>query len=500
MATLTPLINLIVPASGEYFNTWWKPVNTNWATIDTILGGVNNEVVAARGNLTSLSARLASAIDANGNPLSAPEVTAAESSSVYNSDNGTSDYALQQRLEIGDREVWDARQQQPQLIDSLAWGADYSPQNTVNSAATNYLTFSGAIVTLNAGTTPMLANINGYQQEARVNKPLTISGSAGTYYLYIQRNLASGLSNVPSANPSGESYYTLPAASGAVGLYTPNGKLQVLTSTGGNFITAGVQPGDIIVLTTGSQNSGQWIVLATNVEDPTNLAVNQVRIVGNFNSAQAGLDGALWNPISPTFSFTPTAHSPQFARVQGKVFIGRIVFDGTNVTSLIPYALNGIYDAFSSVSAAPNFSLTVSHDLGYFPKRVLFYGSQAGDYSQPLEVLAVAQMSAGVASLSDPGSVTLTPGSITFNAGNTTLSPNTGPVLTYVAPTLTYTSDSVTYVPPTLTYTAPVLQRAVICQFSDTTISIKNATSGLFYVDFGGTPQASGFLRVVCER
>jgi hypothetical protein len=88
-----------------------------------------------------------------------------------------------------------------------------------------------------------------------------------------------------------------------------------------------------------------------------------------------------------------------------------------------------------------SYSLSIPHNLGYFPSKVSIFGSQANDFSQPLELLSTATVTGG-------GS----------------------------------------------------MERSVVAQVNDLTLLVKNPTSGLFYQDYGGTSQTSGYLYVVAER
>jgi hypothetical protein len=427
MATKTANISLIKPAHNEYFNQWHEPVNKNADIIDSEIGALKDEVTAARGSEVDLATRLNNGLNADGTLKATDEVVSARSSKVYNSDDGTTDYDLDARIEQGDLEAWYARQGNDGLIDALAWVEDGNVENSVVSAATNYITYSGAVVTVNGAATTVVANINGYRQAVRTNKTVTISGAAGTYYLYLQRQ------------STGETYLT--GTTGTTAAYVPNAKLQKFSATAVNFVTAGVKPGDILEITApgGNLNLGKYVVHSTNAEDAVNLATNEVRIIGEFNSISTGLSFSFINPIAPTFGFTATAHSKLFSKSSGKIYIGRCVFDGANVTSVTQYALKGVYNAFTQVTG--NFSLTIAHNLGFIPRRLLVYASQANDFTQPMEILSVAEVSGGGA-----------------------------------------------------------LQRSVVAQFTDTTLSIKNATTGVFYKDFGGTTQTAGYLYIVAER
>lgn len=446
MATRTSFLRLILPALGEFFDRWNEPMNANFQVIDENIEALSTEIESARGTTGSLSDRLA-ALNPDGSLGPVPEVVTARSSKVYGSASGGADFDLDARLEEGDLEVWTARGGLDALRDSLAWAQDDVKHNSLVSGPSNPLTFSGAVVTLNGLVTPIVANINGYRQVVRTNKTSTIVGASGTYYLYLDRSAG------------GESILSVPASSGQTSLYTPTSKIQKFSSPTVNFVTSGVKPGDILNITgpLANPNVGRYVVLATNVEDGANLSTNELRIVGEFPSAVTGLDGEIINPISPTFSFTGTPHSKTFARLSNRIYVGRCVFDGSNVVSITPYAYNASYEAWQTVTpSAGDFSLSVPHNLGYIPKNIRLYASTANDFSQPLEPLGIGKMTAG--------SATLTAGDQTLN------------------------------------YTAPVLRRDVVVRVTDTTIEIKNATNGIYYEDYSGTPQTSGFMFVVIER
>lgn len=435
MATTTPNLKLILPANNEYFNTWDQPTNGNFTIIDTAVGAVTSEVIAARGSAASLNARLSAAMDPGGNLNATPEVATARVSTVYGGFDPITNVALDLdgRLEQGDREEFYARQGLSMLVDGEAWGVDQNKNNAILVAPTNYLTASGGVVTLNGGVSTVVANINGYRQVVRVNKTVTVTGSAGTYFL--------SLSKVTG----GDTYLSVPsAATGQTAIYNGNTLVAKFTDNSQNFVTLGVQPGDILNVTgpSGNPNIGSFIVLATNTQDSANLTTSDLAVYGQFSSAVTGLNYTLSNPFGATLGFTGTAHAKSFARVANKIFIGRCVFDGSNVTGITEYQPLGVYAGFTSIALTGGaFSVTIPHNIGYFPSKVHIYASQASDFSQPLELLSVADISGG-------GS----------------------------------------------------LQRSVIAQMTDLTISIKNTTSGLFYKDFNGTSQTTGFLYVVVER
>jgi hypothetical protein len=82
------------------------------------------------------------------------------------------------------------------------------------------------------------------------------------------------------------------------------------------------------------------------------------------------------------------------------------------------------------------------HNLGFVPSKIEIYGSQTSDFLSPIEPLSAAEMSTGT----------------------------------------------------------QALQRSVIVKADDTNVYVKNATNGVFYRDFSGTTQTTGFLLVNAER
>lgn len=429
MATKTDNLALIKPANGEYFNVWDQPLNKNWDVIDQAVGDLQLETESSRGSQASLDDRLSVALNADGSLKPVPEVLRARSSSVYGYTDGVTDFDLDTRIEQADREIFDARQQLDTLRDTLAFMQDDNVPNSIISAPVGALSFTGAQLKLDGSVTPFVANINGYRQVVRTLKSVTVSGVAGTYYAYLDLSLAGEIildRTGGGQNTGVTSEY--PALSGVYGKFTDSTQ---------NFSTSGVQPGDILEITTGaSVNKGQYIVQAV-------LSTTELQIIGTFVSVQATLNYKITNPIAPVFNYTAIAHSKAFVRDSGRIYIGRLVFDGANITGVSNYAVKGRFVEFQSVTpVGGDFSLTVAHGLGYVPSKISLYGSQASDYSVPLEPLSIAELSVG----------------------------------------------------------GGLLQRSVIANMDDTTIQIKNATNGVFYRDFGGTTQTAGFLLVVAER
>jgi hypothetical protein len=385
MAAETPLLGLILPANGEYTNTWDVPINQNTQTIDTVLGNLQAEVIAARGNLGSLSLFLEVSMDANGNITGIPEIVASRTSQVYGIEA-----SLSARLLPLDMEVFTARSGLTTLQAMIAFAADDDVSNTVISgplpSSTALLTASGAVVTCNGATTPVVCNINGYRQVVRTNKTVTISGGAATYYVYLQTQSSGDM--VLDSTGGGQN-------NGAVSV-DGDSNLTLFTDITQNFGTLGVQPGDLLTITSGGSNDAGTFVVGSiqNVTVGLTTYTNaQIVIKGLFVDAETLLNYKIVNPLAPALYFTGTAPANRYAEVTGKIYVGSCVFDGTNVTSVVGFAYKGRYEGFTSVTLSGGaYSLTISHNLGYMPTQVQLFGSQVNTYASldPIGIDGVA--------------------------------------------------------------------------------------------------------------
>lgn len=426
MATKTPNLQLILPGLGEFTDRWNEPLNSNFEVIDEAIGAIDDEITAARGSQTNLNTRISVALNNDGTLKAVPEISKARNSTIYGADDGVTDFDLDRRIELGDIEAFNARMGLTSLIDSLAFAGNDDVSDSVLSAASNYITYTGANVKVDGQTQPVVANINGYRQVIRVQKQVTISGSPGSYYITMDRS------------PTGELLLDRTGVGQDTGTVSlgPTTKLNKFSDSTQNFISLGVQPGDVIEVTTnGSPNKFTYVVASI-------FSATELLIIGRFESAQANLNYKITYPIGPSINFTATPHAAKFAPVSNKIYIAKVAFDGTNVTSITQYALKGRYEEFFSVNAAPTFEINAVHALGYFPRKLEVLASQANNYTANLEPLGT-----GVAS-----------GSGVNN------------------------------------------DRNVITDISQTVIRAKNPTSGVFYKDYSGSAQTTGYLLIRAER
>ena len=217
------------------------------------------------------------------------------------------------------------------------------------------------------------------------------------------------------------------------------GPLIRFKDTSKNFVSLKVSPGDTLKITSPAANKGLYVVDQTNVENPS-CAVDELFIRGNFNSIGASVTYEVVDPFAATLVVEAVAHSPNFVSVPNKIYIGVGTFDGVNVTALTQYALKGRYEEWQAVTlVALNYQNTFAHKLGYMPKKVSYYASQTNDYLSALIPLGVASGASG-------------------------------------------------------------LERNVIMQIDQTQIQVKNPISGLYYKDYAGVSQTSGFMLMIAER
>lgn len=371
MATKTPNLGLIKPGQGEYENNWDVPLNKNADLIDGFLSDVISEVQGARGTKATLTQRIDVALNADGTFRDFPEIVEARNSPIYGSVSGVDAATLGSRIENGEFELFYARQGAGSLVGGIAGVSGDVASDCVVSAPTGFLTFTGSSVKLDGSTQPIVLNINGYRQVIRKLVSVTASGAAGTQYVYVTRNAA------------GHTYLDRSGTgqnNGGVGTDATTGRLCKFTDTSQDFISAGVAAGDILEITTASStNAGRYVV--DSVAGPNTLLVK-----GVFSTTQLNLGYKLTDPLAPSVSVSADSHAKRFAPASGKICVGRVIFDGTNVIDATAYSVNAKFEQTVPITLASGaFNQTIAHKIGYIPSRVLIYASQTSDLSLPLE-------------------------------------------------------------------------------------------------------------------
>lgn len=430
MSKITQNFNLVMPEVDEFYDSWGEVLNANTLKIDTELGKVLSEIINARGSAASLKARLDRGSEPNGDLKPSPEVAKARSSAVYGYADGNAEFDLDSRIENSELEILQARQGLMTLEDSVAW-ANTSVKDTVNSAPSNYITYSGPDIKINTSL-PVVMNINGFRHVQAADKTIVVSGAANNYFLYAEK----------SAN--GQIITSNPASTGQTSIYGTTTKISKFAASSVNFITAGVKVKHILNITgpVGNANIGKYIIEATSSED-IDLPPNALKIVGEFPSALTDLEYEIVDPVQASYSYSSVPHPKTYQSMDGKIALGRFSFDGANIISLKAYALNGKYEGWFPVNLSAGFvNLSIEHNLGYIPRSIKLYASQSNDFSQPLEPIGISEAAgSGVAN-----------------------------------------------------------HRGFVVRTTDMLTEMRNATSGVFYKDFAGVTQTSGYLYVIIER
>jgi len=475
MASKTSFLQLELPLNGELTDIWDGPLNTNFTKIDAYLADVDTEISEARFSKTSLAEFLAVSHNADGTLKPTGEVAAARSSVVYGDSDLSGDFDLEKRLNLGDREVFDAREGYPSLRASMASRFDtriLSGAKDANGYPT-WMGFTGATIQINGSVVPLMMLIDGYRARVRKLSSLSISGGAGVKYIYALFQ-SSGVVNV-----DGDSSTPPPsAANGAIGADT-NDKLTLFGDATMDFTTEDVQAGDILEVLGGSANAGQYVVRQLSPGgDPAKL-----QIVGVFPGPTAGgLNYNVIDPLAVTFGFD-TVETPAV----GKIYLGEADFDGSSVTAVRPRHFGntfvGEWRAVDVSGGSPTFEEVFNHRLGSDVLDVAVQVSQANDGSQPIEQLSMGTVGSDL-SLNFTNTLSFAPG--TFNPG----------------------SSGATYDPlPSLTGTvasslsgSPYADRSALAKWNKNQFFVKNPRSGLFYKDYTGAVRQTGFIRVVIQK
>lgn len=431
MASNSDNFQLILPEKGEFTNAWDKPMNNNFTIIDRELGDVKGEVTDARGSAGTLAERLDEALNADGSVKPVPEIVKASSSQVYGRDLLGVDYDLDQRILQNDFESFYARQGETTLRDMLARSGNNWVHNTVVTAPSGFLSFTGANVKIDGSVSPVYANVNGYLSRFRTLVSIATPGAAGTKYFAIQRE-ASGKVVLDSSLPSATFGTTLqePATTGPLIKFKDASR---------NFATEDIQPGDLLIISTPGDNQGTYVIQDT-FNTNGSLATSELLIKGKFQSLTSNLSYTIVDPFAGTLLIEDTDPGAAFSVVTDKIYIGQGAYNGVTYTSFTTYQQLGKFQEWQAVTlSSGNFEAIYNHNIGFVPRSLQIFASASSDFASPLIPLGIASGPSG-------------------------------------------------------------LERNVIVQITREQIKIKNPVTGIFYKDYDGVTQTSGFLLVLAER
>lgn len=478
MATKTDFLQLVLPLNGEFQDTWDEPANDNFQKIDDWAADVQTERVDARFGQANLKAFLEIAHETDGSLKPTTEVVQSRSSFLYGDEDVDGDFDLPQRLSLGDKEVFWAREGLPSTRESLAQhtymqGTILAGSKDANGYPT-WLGFTGANAQIDGSVTNILSLISGQKSRIRTLEQVVLSGAAGVKYLYAQFQPA-GVVVV-----DGDSSTPPPAsANGTCGAHTlVSPKIRIFRDTTVDFTTMNVQVGDMLTILGNNANAGQYIISAIAPD----ADVNSVQIYGVFpGGSLSGLNYTINDPFAVVLGFdavkTPAAD---------KLYIGEADFDGSAITAVRALHFNDVFVGSwqaVDVGATPQFDITWPHNLFDDKLEVIVQASTTNDGLQPIVPLTI-------------GSLTNT---IALNFANT---------LFFSAGTFAPGSSGATYSPlPSLTGNVTsslsgtvVLDNAVRVQLTQTQVKVKNPVPGFFYRNYAGTVVTVGFVRVIVRR
>lgn len=474
--TKTTFLKLILPLNGEFRDTWDEALNPNFQDIDAWADVINTEIIDARFGQLSLKDFLTIGLNNDGTLKPTTEVVRSRDSFLYGDEDGSGDFDLPKRLNLGDTEVFRAREGLPSLRESIGFhnymkGAVLDGTKDVNNYP-SWLGMTGANAQIDGSVTNVLMLIGGQKARIRTLEQIAITGGAGTKYLY------AFFSDLGTQTVDGDSGTPPPASpNGSCGADLST-KVRIFEDTTIDFTAVDVKVGDVLTILGSGANAGDYQIRA--VAPGGN--VNRLQIFGTFpGGVLASLDYIITDPFAPTLGFDAAK-----VAAPGKFYFGEADFDGAVVTATRALPFEDVFVGewrAVDVVGTPSYEEVWNHNLFDDRLEVSIQASQANDGSAAVMPLDTGSLTNSL-SLNFTNNLSFDPG--TFNAGmsGATYSP---------LPSLTGTVAS--------SLTGDVtLDNAVRVQFTQTQISVKNPVSGVFYTDYTGVVKTTGFIRVIVRR
>jgi hypothetical protein len=478
MAETTEFLKLQKPINNEFQDIWDEPMNANFDAIDLFAKTTNAEILAARGDKASLAERLDVSLDPEGLLLPAPEVVAARNSFLYGDENAVpEDFDLAERLLQGDRDVHQAREGFPTLRESLGrrnylQDAIWDGAKDVDGFPT-WMGFTAADVQIDGSTTELEIFTGGRLQKIRTLEQVTISGAAGTYFVFAQfavdgKVVVDGDSGSP------------PPASGQGTIGSDGSKLRIFEDLTVDFTAEDIVAGDILRIVTDPQGSvGDYII----DEVAPSANVNRLKIRGIFTGVAVGsVDYEVRNPWQPTLGFD-AAITP----LAGKVYIGEAAFDGAAVTEVFPLHFKNVFlgdwRAVDVSGGSPDFEEIWDHNLLTDQLETVIQVSTVNDGSAHIEELSLAGILNTLGVDVDNGTLAFNQGA--FSAGTGDSSHGADSLTGDVAGVLTGLLQ---------------MNRSITMKANRNRIWVKNPISTVFYKDYAGAVQQVGFIRVIVRK
>ena len=488
MPSRTDVLGLVLPGFGEYSNSWQTPINENFTAVDTAVGELKDELSEARQQKLTLEDYLSVGINVDGSLKATPEVASARNSFTYGyRDAAGAPLTLVGRLNSVDKEAWYAREQSATLLANLAARNLHLSDCIISGSKTNagrpsWMGSSGASITVSGVVSPTTENlklmIGGYLCRVRTLKTVALSGATGTKYIFATRS-DSGVVIVDGDSAESGSP---PAGVGTVSSDTASGDAIIFGDITVNFVTSGVQAGDLLTLVD-TAAKGVYVI-----KELVTGTTNQLKIVGNFPvSTMASINYKITDPLGVDLSFETTDTA-----TANKLCIGEAYFDGTAVDSTKIKARH-FKDTYVSdwrtidvSSSSSTLAQTFDHCLRSDVLSVSVQVRQPADvdadgYVEELSIADVASNFSGV---------TVSRDTLSFNPATLSVSGAT------VGGTATMTGG------PSINMDGATVKptRSVLARWTKNTLEVKGARPGVFYTDYSGATKTTGQIRVVVRK
>ena len=518
MANYSDFLNLILPKNGEYKDAWEGPVNSNFEVIDAWVSKTDAEIAAARFRKANLSEFLAVSHYDDGTLVATDEVIAARGSSVYGYQTSEPvNFDLGKRISQSEWEIWAAREGQDSLRTLSSLRAPFPKSCIVDGSkdANGYPTwmgFTGNKATLDGVTKNITLSIDGKLARIRTVRDVTISGSAGTYYVY-----AGALADDAEGQIVVDGRAVDPATPNGTTSLDIGGKAVYFNDLTKDFKTLNVKVGDVLNIID-SQSKGKYIIseiVETSPGSSTQLKVVGLLPKGNLSS----INYTISDPLTVTLGFDALE-----VPAEGKIYLGEADFDGSAVTAVRSRHFKDTFISewvpvdITTGSGSPNLGTVVpglfeakfAHKLGSLDLDITIQASQANDGSQPVEQLVITS---------------LTKDSLGVNVSSSGLTLTKTDTMTYVAPghspdvfnpgstnaTFLQGSFSPGSLSGTINYTLGgnvtgsltgdfYIDNSVRSKWSKNYLWIKNAVVSRFYKDYDGNALQTGFIRVIVRK
>lgn len=493
MSTYTKYLNLELPRNGEYRDSWEIPVNENLSKVDAWAGTINAEIQDARFTKASLKEFLEVSHETDGTLKPTSEVESTRNSFLYGHKDGTELYRLNTLSFKKDQDMWEALAGKADLRDGLAYRMALLPNQIISGAKTAmgypaWSGYTGAKVIIDGASAAIFILINGHICRIRTEKDVEISGAAGDYYVYAEYQ------------PGGQEIDT--GTAGVAG-DDGNGEVRLHQDAGKNYVTGGVQVGDLLRYASPTTVEGDYLI----EEVAPNGNVDELLIRNLFPETAGTIAYSVIDPLDVTLGFTddPTTLT------ENQHIIADAVFDGASVTSVTPRHFGSSFVSewrAIDVSSITTFSEIFNHNLGTDMIDVVVQASQANDGTQPVEELSLSKINNGLGTDVTIGTLAVGINNNLTHDVTSTLATATGgtdPHTHAITGGVTVThsgtiSASLTGV-PAVSLTGDVTPyNSVVMKASRNQVWVKNAVASLFYRDYDNANRQTGYLRVIVTR